>query len=106
MSSRCPYCDGDDITETTKSDAGYTDPDEVGLDFECLDCGGLFMIVYAPIGTKRVEEPDPEDLAFALLERLVEQGMEKGDDENEVRSSMDLSGKQWDRVRERAKEID
>ena len=65
MRPRCPYCRSQQIDETGKFDLQYVEPDEVAHDFECLDCEGLFQIVYAPIAVKPIESREEQEDAEA-----------------------------------------
>jgi hypothetical protein len=47
----CPKCHSEHIEQTGKFDLTVVDADECRHDFECLDCGTLFQIVYHPART-------------------------------------------------------
>lgn len=56
----CPKCNSNDIVETGMFDLTVVSPEEARHDFECENCGCLFQIIYHPVSTLVVEEPEEE----------------------------------------------
>ena len=54
----CPACKSSNIDQTGKFDLTLVEPSEARHDFECVDCGCLFQIIYHPINTVIVEEAE------------------------------------------------